>query len=312
MKISVIIPTLNRPQDLTVAMESLMRQTLFPEEILIVDQSDDDRTREAVRVIQTKHPAQAGIFKYFHRTEKSTARARNFGTGNVAGDIVSYLDDDVELLPDYYEKIACYLTDNPSWGGVSGNLIQEDLLRGAKGVLRRFLWKFFLLNTGDGRMTASGFGYPIYDRRVKHLTRVELFHGCNMNFRRRALGDERFDEWFVGYSYREDAEFSYRVSERAPLWMAPDARLYHHESAKNRLDHERLKNMEIRNYYYVFRKHKYRGWLSVGLFFYSLSGILLMDLLEYLMGFKRSKFLKLRAGIRSAFAIMRDPQGYAK
>ena len=282
MKISVIIPTLNRPQDLTVAMESLMRQTHHPVEILIVDQSEDSRTREAVEAVQAKYPEQAGLFKYFHRTEKSTARARNFGTGNVSGEVVSYLDDDVELMPDYYEKISRYLKDNPSWGGVSGSLIQEDMLRGAKGTLRRFLWKFFLLNNGDGRMTPSGFGYPIYDRPVKHLTRVELFHGCNMSFRRQVLGEERFDEWFVGYSYREDAEFAYRISQKAQLWMVPDARLHHHESTKNRLDYERLKQMEMRNCLYVYKKHRSGRLMSKCLFKYSLTGLLVIDALERL------------------------------
>ena len=297
MKISIIIPTLNRPGDLTVAMESLMRQTFLPEEILIVDQSEDGRTREAVRVIQAKYPAQAGIFKYFHRTEKSTARARNFGTDNAAGDTVSYLDDDVELLPDYYEKIVRYLTDNPSWGGVSGNLIQEDLLKGTKGALRRLLWKFFLLNNDDGRMTPSGFGYPIYDRPVKHCARVEMFHGCNMNFRRQALGDERFDEWFVGYSYREDAEFSYRVSEKAQLWMVPDARLYHHESTKNRLDHERLKHMEMRNCFYVYQKHRSGRFMSKWLFRYSMTGLLVIDALERFFNPSDEKYKKFRASV---------------
>ncbi len=299
MKITVIIPTLNRPQDLTVAMESLMRQTFLPEEILIVDQSENGRTREAVLAIQAKYPAQAGIFKYFHRTEKSTARARNFGTENAAGDIVSYLDDDAELLPDYYKKIAGYFTDHPSWGGVSGSLIQEDMLRGTKGALRRFLWKFFLLNNGDGRMTASGFGYPIYDRPVKRLTRVELFHGCNMNFRRHVIGNERFDEWFVGYSYREDAEFSYRVSQKAQLWMVPDACLYHHESKKNRLNYERLKRMEMKNCLYVFRKHRAGRWMAKFLFCYSLAGLLVMDALEKFFnpGEEKDKKFKISAAV---------------
>ncbi len=302
MNVSVMIVTLNRPQDLIVALDSLVRQTHVPKEVLVIDQSDDDKTHSAVLAIQAKYPAHAGMFHYFHLEEKSAVKARNFGMKRATADIVSFLDDDSELCGDYYEKILTYFSKNPSLGGLGGSLIRKDMLSGNKGVLRRFLWKIFLLNPGNGCMTLSGFGYPIYEKPVTKTTRVEMLHGCNMNFRQSVMGKELFDEWFTGYSFREDAEFCYRLSKITEIWVVPDARLYHHESPNNRLDIEKLKKMEIRNYRYVFEKHKKKGWWSWVFFFYSIGGILCIDFLEFLLSGDARKFKKFRAGIQAAFA----------
>ena len=305
MKISVIIPTLNRPEDLTVALESLVRQTYPPVEVFIVDQSEDARTRQAVEAIQAKHPSQASSFLYIYKKEKSGAWARNEGMDRMTGELVSFLDDDSELCDDYYEKVAGYFEKNPSWGGIGGSLIQEDMMKGMKSVFRSFLWRLFLISKRDGLMTASGFGYPIYERAIHQAVRVEMLHGCNMNFRTSVVGKDRFDEWFVGYSFREDAEFSYRLSRKAELWMVPDARLHHWESPSSRMDVDRLKRMEIRNYHFVFKKHKEKGRFSRFLFFYSLGGLLLIDLMEVLSRRNGSKTKKFKAGLSEAISLLK-------
>ena len=68
--------------------------------------------------------------------------------------------------------------------------------------------------------------------------------------------------------------------------------------------------MQVRNYYYVFRKHKHKNFFSTVLFFYSLGGLVLMDFLEWLTQRNHEKFLKLKAGVWAALALAREP--YAK
>lgn len=311
--LSVIIATMNRSEDLKVALSSLLRQTYFPEQILIVDQSTDERSKTMVSEIQTAYPEKATRFQYVYQQEKSLVKARNRGLEMARCEVLSFLDDDVVLSDDYYEKIMRYLEDHPDIGAISGNtVIERPVFPGFSGFLRRGLMRLFLIGNFDGRMTASGFGYPIIERQIKRVLEVEMLPGCNMSFRRGMIGDEQFDEWFTGYSYREDAEYSYRVAKRCRVVMIPDAHLHHNYSLSNRLEADTLKTMQIRNYYYVFHKHKHRSSFSLCFFLYSLSGILLIDLMEYLGGFQKNKFLKLSAGVRSAFAILGDPHGYAK
>jgi GT2 family glycosyltransferase len=152
-------------------------------------------------------------------------------------------------------------------------------------------------------MTASGFGFPIFQREIEKLTYVELITGYSMNFRRKFIENDLFDEFFTGYSFREDVELSYRISRKTKLVLIPEARFQHNSSPTNRINLEALKKMQFRNYYYVFRKHKYVSWVSLILFGYSVSGILVMDFVEWLFGFKRQKWEFLAADLSAVMQL---------
>jgi GT2 family glycosyltransferase len=162
----------------------------------------------------------------------------------------------------------------------------------------------FLISYFDGRMTHSGFGYPIYEKEIDRVTEVEFLPGCNMNYRRSAMGGERFDEWFTGYSFREDADYAYRIARRSKAIMIPEAKLFHNYSINNRLDFEALKKMETRNYHHVFAKYKGQSAIGRVLFAYSMLGLVLMDFFEFLTSWKTVKFLKFRAAVGSSFNLM--------
>jgi GT2 family glycosyltransferase len=304
IRFSAVIATMNRPRDLGRALQSLAEQTRLPFEVLVVDQSEDHATRETAGKF-AEDPRLKGTVRYLFQKEKSLVRARNRGIGEAKGEVLTFLDDDIVLEPDYFEKIESALEHSPEIGVIGGSTIVETPLRGIKWSLRRFLMRLFLVSFFDGRMTPSGFGYPIYEREVRKVTPVEMLHGCNMSFRRSAIGDERFDEWFVGYGFREDAEFSYRLSRKTKIVMIPDARLHHYQSASNRLDVENLKRMEILNYHYVFKKFKGDGVFRKFLFFYSLYGILLADALEFFSKRDDLKRRKLKAGFEAARELFR-------
>lgn len=301
LTLSAVIPTMNRSQDLKAAVDSLRLQTRPPEELVIVDQSTDGATRELVR----RYESEGAPFKivYLYQEEKSLVKARNRGLAAASGNLISYLDDDVVLFEDYFQKLLPYFEKDLRLGGISGNVVIRQPLKGLKWAARKLLMRIFLINSFDGKMTPSGFGYPIYERDILKAQPVEMLPGCDMTFRKKAVGEERFDEWFSGYGYREDVDFSYRVSLRAPMLIVPDARLYHNHSPGNRLDLETLKRMQMRNYYYVFKKYKGQNWMSHLLFLYSLVGLVAIDLIEYLSGFEPKKLSKLRAGLESLFIL---------
>ena len=304
MKISVIVPTLNRPGDLRAALDSILRQTLLPYEVLVVDQSPDDRSRRLVEELASRPSKRQIRFRHVVQQERSLVKARNRGLDLAEGDLISFLDDDVVLLEDYFEQVVRVMSHDRSLGGVSGSVIVGRKLHGIKWELRRFLMRMFLLNGFDGRMTGSGFGYPVFEREIDQPILVEMLPGCDMNFRREVVDGERFDEWFTGYSFREDVDFSYRISRKAKCAMIPDARLYHNYSTGNRLDAGKLKKMEVRNYYYLSRKHRGGRPFSGLLFAYSLAGLIAIDLLEFLTSWQPVKFRKFSAGLSSSFGIL--------
>jgi glycosyltransferase involved in cell wall biosynthesis len=304
ISVSVVVPTLNRSADLEALLGSIVRQTCLPDEVIVVDQSSDNLSKIVVSDFKMRHAALPVAFRHVVQEEKSLVKARNRGLGLAGGDIVSFLDDDAVLFDDYFEVLTARFRAEPGVGAISGNTIVKEKPSGIKWALRRAIMRTFLISGFDGRMTASGFGYPIYEREIERTQAVEFLPGCNMNFRKECLSGERFDEWFTGYSFREDCDFSYRIAQKTKAIMIPEARLYHNYSTSNRLDTDVLKRMEIRNYRHIFRKYKRKSFLSEALFMYSLGGLMIIDFIEALTTRRPEKLKKFKASIGSMMSLV--------
>jgi glycosyltransferase involved in cell wall biosynthesis len=87
---SVIIPTLNRPHLLSVAVRSVLEQTVENFEVLIVN--DGGEPLENV-------PYEPRIRVLQREVTGGPAAARNTGIENAQGQIVTFLDDDDKFLP---------------------------------------------------------------------------------------------------------------------------------------------------------------------------------------------------------------------
>jgi len=113
-KVSVIIPTHNRPAFLRRAIESVLRQTYEDFDIIVVD----DASREDVQgIINDFHDSRIRLIR--HEVSTGEAGARNTGILNSQGEYIAFLDDDDEWLP---EKLALQVTilenNSPKVGGV--------------------------------------------------------------------------------------------------------------------------------------------------------------------------------------------------
>lgn len=305
LTISSIIATMNRPADLEAALKSLVIQTRLPDEILVIDQSSDDLTKKLVSRMQSEDAVIGPRLKYFFQEKRSLVQARNRGMDEAKGDIWSFLDDDIVLFEDYYQKISQAFEVDPKLAGISGNAKVKEAWYGWKWNLRVFLHNLFLLNHYDGKMTWSGFGHPIYEREIDRPMQVDMLPGCNMNYRRSVAQGERFDEYFKGYSYREDAEYSYRIAQKGKVMMIPDARLWHNYSTTSRMTEADLKKMKIKNYYYTFEKFKGRNPLARILFAYSLFGLAFIDWIEYVTNRNEAKWDKFVAGVSASFSLLK-------
>ena len=102
MIFSLIICTYMRPKPLLKLLESVRKQTVYPDEILIVDGSKNEETEIALLHNKFKN------LKYYLVDEKDRGltKQRNFGIKNVSNvtEIVCFLDDDTVLDDDYFEQ----------------------------------------------------------------------------------------------------------------------------------------------------------------------------------------------------------------
>jgi GT2 family glycosyltransferase len=247
-----IIATRNRQGELVQAVRTLVQQTVLPEELCVVDSSDEPLGRAEVERLC----AEADIrLDYVHPAPRGLTVQRNLGIERTTGDPVFLIDDDVTLAPDVHEEIlAEYARWGPELGGVRGAPVHPQ--RPARPTI---LWRR-LFGTGgfwpeaSGRMR-SGF-YPEGVSASKSVRKLEYFNGWFMSFRREVFEHERFDEQLAGYAYKEDYDLSYRVVKRGyVLLQTPRARIDHHKSDSDRLsslDHQR---MGLANQFYLHRKN---------------------------------------------------------
>lgn len=220
MFLSVIIPTYNRLDELIRCLESLFQQARKPDEILIVDGSEDSSAIS----ISEHYKNQVKIIN----SGRGITRQRNVGVSNlsVLSDIVLFLDDDIVLEPDYTEKILkCYEEDeNCIFGGIEGYPLIDGLTQNRR----------------------------IFNPRIENR---KTLYGCNMSFRRKVFDTCKFDENFIKYSLYEDMEFSLQVMKNYKLLRVNDAICYHYASQRSRVSERYHGYMRIANRYYVKRKH---------------------------------------------------------
>lgn len=87
MRFSLLIATLNRPKQLRLCVQKLLRQTYIDFEIIIIDQSDDNFSDGSIAQLDDR-------IQYYHITEKGLSHARNVGLEYVKGEYVCLVDDD--------------------------------------------------------------------------------------------------------------------------------------------------------------------------------------------------------------------------
>ena len=104
--ISVVIPTYNRRKTIGRSIDSVLNQTLFPSEIIVVDDGSTDGTCD---YIQSNFPS----IRLLQQPNKGVSSARNMGIRSSNSDWVALLDSDDEWFPQKLEKQVMTLSQSP-------------------------------------------------------------------------------------------------------------------------------------------------------------------------------------------------------
>lgn len=104
-KVSVVIPTYNRADCISEAIDSAIAQTYKDYEIIVVDDGSQDNTRDVLKQYGDK-------IKYVYQENKGEAGARNRGIKEAIGEYVAFLDSDDIWLKDKLEKQVKVLSNS--------------------------------------------------------------------------------------------------------------------------------------------------------------------------------------------------------
>ncbi len=94
-KVSVIMPTYNRPDLLKKAIGSVLNQTYQDFELIVVDDCPEKPAEDIIRAFNNEK-----IVYIKQDRNRGGAAARNLGIKNAKGEFIAFLDDDDEWLPE--------------------------------------------------------------------------------------------------------------------------------------------------------------------------------------------------------------------
>ena len=250
MKFSVVIATLGRPDILKRTIDNVALCDPAPDEIIVVD-GDEGRSSEAVTTEDRPFPV------HYLTSPPGLPRQRNAGMDTALGDVVVFIDDDVEIPAATFSVLSRVYSD-PSVLAATARIVEPatDRIGKKHSPARRAL-------PGGGEEGGfTRFGYPHRLVDLETERDIGFMHGSFMSVRRDTARAVRFDENLPGYALAEDEDFSYRVSRRGRIRFVPELHVIHAKEGHSTRDARAFGRALVINRAYLFRKNFRRTLLA--------------------------------------------------
>ena len=271
MTFSLVICTYMRSKPLLKLLNSVKEQTLYPNEILIIDGSTNSETESMLNQNLFKN------LEYYKvdDSNRGLTKQRNFGIDKVSEnkDIVCFLDDDIVLKDNYFEALISTYKTHPKALAVGGYILNEgewqkttpDSINKDKFVFdgwsrvepSRFIfrkWFGLLPDTAPGFLPTFSHGRSIgFLPPSGKIYPVEQIMGGVSSYKKEIFEKIKFSHYFEGYGLYEDADFSLRLAKIGKLYVNTSAQLYHYHDYSGRPNKFQYGKMVIRNGWYVWR-----------------------------------------------------------
>lgn len=297
MRLSVVVPTKNRPDELRNFLASLWIQQLLPDQLIIIDQS------EASKIIHkevTEKATELGIkLEYIHdESINGLVQAKAAAIPYNKCSIISFFDDDIVLEADCLKEMAKAFYDNLQMTAANGLILNAP----KESFIRRLV--FELTHFGLYKDNRRKVFYQLIDKKGDQLLpqKLNALSGGLTFYKKEIFEKAPFDVKNKFHAY-EDKEHSVRVALYFPdsMYLIPRARLYHYHAKTNReseLNKVKNDNIEIIK---IFKKYKNLSLLGIdliilllGLFFYAILKAVKYKNWKYLMNY----FYGIKEGIR--------------
>ncbi len=114
MYFSIVVPTFNRPEEVTELLNSLDAQLSKDFEVILADGSPDDSVKHAAAPFSQKL-----VLKLLHKKGLGISESRNWGVQQARGEMVVFFDSDCVIPPQYFTSVKKYLALDPldAYGG---------------------------------------------------------------------------------------------------------------------------------------------------------------------------------------------------
>lgn len=270
MTISIIIPAFNHARELVGCVRALRKQTLFPQEIIVVDDGSSDDPQTCLR----EAGLDVGIMWIHHERSLGAPVARNDGFACSSGEAVMFLDADAELRPDALETLHRVLMEQSDaafaysafrFGGKvfrSQEFSAQALAQGnyihTSGLIRRSWFPGF--DPSLKKFQDWDLWLQIAERGGRGVYIPELL----MTIRERSTGMSR---WLPSWAYREPLR-------RLP-WIRPLVQTYEERRATVQKKHEAWIRNQLLQKGDAVSGASWRSWAIAGGIFVILSALVI-------------------------------------
>lgn len=248
-RISLVVATKDRPDDLGRLLSSLHNQSVRPAEVVVVDAG-----RNPVEAVVLSFP---GLHpRYLRHWPPSGAAQRNAGIRacDPAATLIGFADDDTTFEPEAFANMLRFWQNAPPDVLGAAFNIRNYPDRGRQRLKHsRLVCRLGLYSPRPGGVAPSGWQTVLGE--LAETRFVDWLPSTAVIWRREVFGEHLFDEFFESYSYLEDLDFSYSVSRKGRLAVVAGAGYRHFPSPHGRISPRRFGQYEVRNRLYFVRKH---------------------------------------------------------
>ena len=276
-KVSVIIPSWNRKDDLRRTLESVQAQDYLDVEVIVIDNGSTDGS---VALVEREFPSVR-----LKKNEKNlgVSIAKNIGVLLSTGVYVHFLDSDIEMShPQVISTMASILHEHPEVGALGGEAYKtpNGVITKRKEITRNCETSTFIMETGDYRLYECGYVAT-----------------CNCMMRKKDIVRCRGFDTKILYA-GEDKEIGYKL-RRMGFKSVVDSRclVYHYMSDRSRV-----------SLFYAFHKNRIRVFLKN----YPLYLVPCLPFLDLYYTLSPKKFRELRQNNRDVTKWVSDKETAVK
>jgi hypothetical protein len=235
-KVSIIMPNLNGLELLKISIPSILK-TQYPDiEIIVVDNGSSD---DSVSFLLKEYPS---VKVMALKENKGIVSAYNLGVSKAHGSLFSFLNNDIEVDPDWLMPLVLAVENNERVAGCDSkyiNYYERDKIDDSGGA-GRFIDKYGnAVNRGGGEIDKGQFN-----------SQEEVFHGLSIFKKDLFMKVGGFDESFFGYY--DETDLCWRLHRLGyKILFVPESIIYHMGSvtSSDPRSKKKMKKILIFHYY---------------------------------------------------------------
>lgn len=263
MRVSAIVPTIGRPRSLERLLNSLAQQSYSIDEVVVADGSTDDST---ARVLADPRWAKAAkVLRTVRVQPPHAVRQREAAIAISTGELLLFLDDDVELQPNCLAEMLRALQGHAEAVAVMADFNNQQWATPTRA------WRVYLrfvhgLTSGawQGRLIGPLLRYG-FNPVPTETRRCDWFGAGNSLVCRGAF--ERaggFSDFFLRRStMNEDVDLSIRVASQGHILFCPSAKLGHFHDPGGRVSPGQAAEDDLFNRFHILHRSAGRSrWVA--------------------------------------------------